>query len=51
MSRPRVSRTVTRTPRDSSAERKAAIASRLDPANGESVGLYGIRLTLNASRG
>src|ERR1019366_3679364 len=51
ISRPRVSRTVTRTPRASSAARNAAIASRPEPAYCESVGLYGIRFTLNASRG
>ena len=47
MSRPRVSRTVTGTPRDSRAARKAAIDSRLDPRNSEPLGLKGIRLTLN----
>ena len=46
MSRPRVSRTVTGTPRDSSAARKAAIDSRLEPRNSEPLGLNGIRLTL-----
>ena len=39
MSRPRVSRTVVRTPRCSSAARKAAIASRVEPLKPASVGL------------
>jgi hypothetical protein len=45
--RPRVSRTVACTPRSSSAALKASIASRPDASYGESVGLKGIRLTLN----
>jgi hypothetical protein len=48
MSRPRVSRTVARRPCSSSAARKASMAPRLEPTYGASVGLYGMRLTLNA---
>src|SRR5512142_159767 len=47
MSRPRVNRTVAPSPRRSSSSLNAAIAFGLEPLYGESVGLYGIRLTLN----
>src|SRR6185312_732926 len=47
MSRPRVSRTVAPSPRRSSESLNAPIAFGLDPVYGESVGLYGMRLTLN----